>query len=86
MPGDGHACVLLIRYNRDRNLDAARQKLGGRPPVERKSYPYLKEFLSKPGVLGITSLPWNLRLDELRQQRERFLPAQIARLEGNDVG
>ena len=31
-------------------------------------------------------LIWNLSLDKFREEHERFLPAEIARLGGNDSG
>ncbi len=36
----------------------------------------MRRFQSTPAG----TLPWDLRLDELREQRERFLPAEIAGL------
>lgn len=39
-----------------------------------------------PYGLGVTSLPRDLSLDELRKQRERLLPAEIASLDRNTAG
>ena len=50
-------------------------------PIDERSRHQLK-----PRVRRSARLVWNLRLDKLRQKSERFLPAEIASIRGNDIG
>src|SRR5215510_16483848 len=63
-----------------------RSEAGGpwRPP---RHLAWPARVCSRDGVRRFgAQLLWNLRLDELREQGEGFLPAQIARLGWDDTG